>query len=212
MLLFDDTPDFDSLPDCKLELHRSWICRAEAMQLFTELREKTKWELRQIFMYGKWVNQPRLTALYGDQGLEYKYTGSEWKTESWLPCMVPLKERIEQQFGIRINAVLCNHYRSGADYCGWHTDFGKTDGPNPQIFSLSLGATRPFQIKHTRIDPDKVITIQLQRGDLLYMGGEMQKHWKHQLPKVVGRDGERINLTFRSVAEPKGLNAARVKS
>lgn len=196
--LFGMEPDLSGLPDCELTLHQEWIEEDEATELFKTLRTGVAWQLKQVFMYGRWVNQPRLTALHGDQGLRYSYTGSDWDTHPWLEAMIPVKERIEQQFGQKINSVLCNLYRNGNDYCGWHTDFGKTDGPNPQIFSLSLGAERPFQIRHNTDPKHQLVTIRLGHGSLLYMGGEMQKHWKHQVPKAAGA-AERINLTFRCV-------------
>jgi alkylated DNA repair dioxygenase AlkB len=31
------------------------------------------------------------------------------------------------------------------------------------------------------------------------MGGTMQQHWLHQLPKVQGLKEARINLTFRNI-------------
>jgi alkylated DNA repair dioxygenase AlkB len=149
-------------------------------------------------MFGRWVNQPRLTAFYADEGLEYHYTGSQWKAHSWIEPLAALKDRISREFDTQINSVLCNLYRDGQDYCGWHSDFGKTDGPNPVIFSLSLGACRTFQIRHQTRSDLPITSIELPSGSLLRMGGTMQKHWKHQVPKQLG-SGPRINLTFRTV-------------
>jgi alkylated DNA repair dioxygenase AlkB len=188
--LFDIEPDLTELPDCELLKLGEWIDPKQAKELLDTLQGTIAWELRQILMFGRWVNQPRLTAFYADEGLEYHYTGSQWKAHSWIEPLAALKDQI--------NSVLCNLYRDGQDYCGWHSDFGKTDGPNPVIFSLSLGACRTFQIRHQTRSDLPITSIELPSGSLLRMGGTMQKHWKHQVPKQLG-SGPRINLTFRTV-------------
>jgi alkylated DNA repair dioxygenase AlkB len=196
--LFDIQPDLTELPDCELLKLSEWIDPKQAKELFDTLQGSIAWELRQIFMFGRWVNQPRLTAFYADEGLEYHYTGSQWKALTWIEPLAAIRNRICQEFDTLINSVLCNLYRDGRDYCGWHSDFGPTDGPNPVIFSLSLGASRIFQIRHQTRSELPVTSIELPAGSLLRMGGTMQKHWKHQVPKQLG-SGPRINLTFRTV-------------
>jgi hypothetical protein len=42
----------------------------------------------------------------------------------------------------------------------------------------------------------------LQRDVLLLMGGTLQHHWVHELPKTKQPVGERINLTFRRFIAP----------
>ena len=45
-----------------------------------------------------------------------------------------------------------------------------------------------------------------QNGTLIIMAGTMQQFWKHEVPKTSVNVGERINLTFRSIARaPKSL-------
>ena len=74
------------------------------------------------------------------------------------------------------------------------------DGPAPLIASLSLGATRRFLLRH-RGDPSARLALELEPGSLLLMSGPTQRHWKHALPRTKRPVGERINLTFRHVAE-----------
>lgn len=195
MLTWTDKYD---LPDCELELRKGWLTQDEADALFEELVRDVEWETKKLWMFGKWIDQPRLTAFYGDAGKKYHYTGSDWQAKQWLPGMEMVRDRIKSEYGMEMNSVLCNHYRNGSDSVGWHTDGGGADGLNPQIFSLSLGAARDFQIKHNTLASHSLRTIKLGHGSLLYMGGTMQSHWKHQVPKVVS-SGPRINLTFRAV-------------
>ena len=65
------------------------------------------------------------------------------------------------------------------------------------IASLSFGARRRFQLRHLKDQEQKEIL--LKEGSLLVMEGELQQHWKHQLPKALKVKEARINLTFRPV-------------
>ena len=60
-------------------------------------------------------------------------------------------------------------------------------------------AARRFAFKH-RHDAALKQTLELGHGDLLLMGGDTQRHYKHALPRTVKPVGERINLTFRQIA------------
>jgi alkylated DNA repair dioxygenase AlkB len=91
-----------------------------------------------------------------------------------------------------------NLYRNGQDSNGWHADNEPELGINPVIASLSLGATRRFDLRHNL--SNKKISIDLTNGSLLLMKGEMQHFWKHQIAKSKKVDAARVNLTFRWVA------------
>jgi len=92
---------------------------------------------------------------------------------------------------------LGNWYRDGQDSMGWHADNEKVLGPNPWIASLSLGATRLFKLRHNRTGQS--IDVPLTAGGLLIMGGSLQHHWRHCVPKSRTATGPRVNLTFRHV-------------
>jgi alkylated DNA repair dioxygenase AlkB len=92
-----------------------------------------------------------------------------------------------------------NLYRDGRDSVSWHADNEPGLGRNPVIASVSLGATRRFQLKHRRAD--ERVTIDLTHGSCLIMAGAIQHHWLHQIPKTRHPVGPRINLTFRSMGE-----------
>lgn len=188
------------IPDAELILIENFISPDDAQRLYKDLYKNVKWELRELFMFGRWVNQPRLTALYGDDEKSYSYTGTTFETHPWIAPLEEIRDKVAEEAGQKINAVLCNLYRDGKDGCGWHSDAGKSDGQNPMICSISLGATRIFQIKH-RTNPEfsKPINIPLPAGSLLIMAGEMQHHWLHAVPKQNIAIEPRINLTFRTV-------------
>jgi alkylated DNA repair dioxygenase AlkB len=80
----------------------------------------------------------------------------------------------------------------------WHADNEPGLGRNPVIASVSLGATRRFQMRHRTTD-DRV-SLDLLPGSCLVMAGATQHHWLHQVPKTSRPVGPRINLTFRAMA------------
>ena len=78
---------------------------------------------------------------------------------------------------------------------GRHADAEAVLGPNPLVASISLGAVRTFLLRHNVTREKR--TLELAHGSLLLMGGSLQHHWTHEVPKANQHEGERINLTFR---------------
>jgi alkylated DNA repair dioxygenase AlkB len=156
------------------------------------------WQQQQVKIFGKWVDQPRLTALYGDTGLSYTYSGLCLEAIPWTPPLAELREAIEDSCDAHFNSALLNHYRDGQDSMGWHSDDEGSLGENPFIASVSLGAERTFMLRH-RHDRFKKRSLKLKHGSLLLMGGALQHYWQHQLPKTKKPVSPRINLTFRKL-------------
>jgi alkylated DNA repair dioxygenase AlkB len=81
---------------------------------------------------------------------------------------------------------------------GWHADDEPELGTNPVIASLNLGQTRRF-ILRSRKDHSFKLEYALAHGDLLVMGGALQHHWVHAVPKEKNIRGFRVNFTFRLI-------------
>ena len=161
----------------------------------------------QIRMVGKWINEPRLTAWYGDPDKSYKYSGKTMVPKPWSPILLTLKQNIEQTVNklgsdIEFNSVLINKYRNGLDSQGWHSDDEKELGLDPVIASLSLGAERTFQAR-LKEEHAKKISLSLIHGSLLVMSGRTQSLSQHRVPKIKPNEALltpcRINLTFRTI-------------
>jgi alkylated DNA repair dioxygenase AlkB len=200
--LFPDLdPEFESfdLPDATLWLKRRFLTVAQAEELFAGLLSATPWEQEVIRMYGREVQSPRLTAWYGDPGSDYLYSGISHRPLPWTRALNALRQEVQERTGIAYNSALLNLYRDGQDSVAWHSDDEPQLGECPQIASVSLGATRTFQLKHKRFGPSSRIDLELPNGSLLFMGGACQRHWLHQIPKRKKVLHERINLTFRQV-------------
>jgi alkylated DNA repair dioxygenase AlkB len=173
---------------------QDFLTQGCADRYFLDLRDRCAWE-QKPGVFGH--RQPRLTASYGDAGVTYRYSGTQNVALPWTPTLLEIKRRIEAICG-QYNFCLLNRYRSGQDSMGWHAD----DEPEMGnvIGSLSLGATRIFRIKHTRTR--ETMNFPVGHGALIIMGGTMQQHWKHEIPKTKKPIGERINLTFREIISP----------
>jgi len=182
--------------DATSKLHHieSFINPAQADRLYQHCMQSFPWEQSEIQLFGKCIPIPRLNAWYGDAG--YTYSGTSFEANEWTIELLNIKRQIEQASHLTLNSVLANLYRDGNDSMGWHSDDEKSLGRNPQIASLSLGATRRFLLRDKKTKKQKK-EILLSSGSLLLMLGEVQSNWQHSLPKVAKVRDPRINLTFR---------------
>jgi alkylated DNA repair dioxygenase AlkB len=164
----------------------------EAAGLFDWLLAHAAWQIERINLFGRDIEVPRRVAWYGDPGVRYRYSGIEHTAIGWPKCLVTLVGSIRAEFAPGTNFVLLNRYRHGADSMGWHTD--DEPGVAGPVVSISLGAQRRFLLR-----PDgnrRTISLDLANGSLLRHRGNCP----HTIPKTRKPVGERINLSFRSIA------------
>lgn len=186
------------LPDAEIMYYPAFFDKKEADEIYEELINCIPWQQDEITVYGKNHLQPRLTALYGNEGKSYSYSNIKMEPHPWNLLLQKIKLKIESTTGTTFTTVLLNHYRDGKDSNGWHADNEKELGINPTIASLSFGAERNFQLKHNS-NKELRKSIILEHGSLLLMKGSTQHFWKHQIPKTAKPIGPRINLTFRFI-------------
>jgi alkylated DNA repair dioxygenase AlkB len=172
----------------------------KAEQLFNSLQKEIPWRQNKITIYGKTYDEPRLTQLYGDNQMEYSYSGITFKALDWSPLMKSIKEDVELATGYEFNICLANFYRDGSDSNGWHADNERELGKNPVIASISLGEERFFHLRHNE-NKEWRYKFPLENGSLLLMAGETQHTYKHQIAKTKRLIQQRINLTFRKVKD-----------
>lgn len=196
--LFDSEPIVFDVPDASISYYPNFFSNEEAAILFGALQKEIPWQQDDIKVYGKVYPQPRLTALFGNEGKSYSYSHLIMHPHKWSPLLLTIKEKVEKATETIYSTVLLNYYRDGKDSNGWHADNEKELGTNPIIASLSFGAERVFQLKHNHLENQK-INLTLEHGSLLLMKGTTQHFWKHQIPKTTKQIGSRINLTFRII-------------
>jgi alkylated DNA repair dioxygenase AlkB len=197
-LLFNKEPLILNLPDAEIIYYPEFFDKEQADKIYTELLQEIAWQQDLITVFGKTHPQPRLSALYGNEGKPYSYSNITMQPHPWNTLLQKIKYHIETTTECQFTTVLLNQYRDGKDSNGWHADNEKELGTNPIIASLSFGAERVFQLKHNTIANAKK-SIVLEHGSLLLMKGSTQHFWKHQIPKTAKPIGNRINLTFRSI-------------
>lgn len=177
---------------------------------FLEDLKEVPWTRGHIKMFGKSILEPRQTCYFGD--FPYKYAGRMLEANGFARApqkLSKVKKSIEEylqqhpslerkwQDGCNFNSVLLNRYNGGDDSMGFHCDNEAVYGKDPQVASLTLGAERDFVLKSR--DGRKKLKVKLTSGSLLFMGGPLQHHWLHGLPRRAGLKDCRINLTFRKV-------------
>jgi alkylated DNA repair dioxygenase AlkB len=196
--LFQSEPIILNLPDAEIIYYPTLFDKKVSDSIFNQLKNEIPWQQDEIQVYGKIHPQPRLTALFGNDGKPYSYSNIKMQPHPWSLNLQKIKAIVESVTDTHFTTVLLNYYRDGKDSNGWHADNERELGENPIIASVSFGAQRVFQLKHnTLIDQKK--NIVLENGSLLIMKGPTQHFWKHQIPKTSKPTGPRINLTFRII-------------
>jgi alkylated DNA repair dioxygenase AlkB len=165
-----------------------------ADEILEEIIATNSWEQQTLLMYGKMVEEPRLSTWHSD-GQSYAYSGKPRHAQPWTDTLRLLREKCEQHTDHTFNGVLVNYYRNGDDHLGWHSDDELVNGPEPLIASISLGAERRFDMRHR--ETGDLATTMLSHGSLLVMSGLSQRCWEHRVPKMSNLIGPRVNLTFR---------------
>ena len=200
MNLFPQSNEFIKLPlkDANVLYLEQFYNSETSNFLFNTLRKEIQWQQDNIKLFGKTYKQPRLTALYAENEKPYSYSNITMYPESFFKELEQVKSDIEEKIAHKFTTCLANLYRTGNDSNGWHSDNEKELGHNPVIASLSLGATRSFQLKH-KTDSTQWFNIELPSGSLLIMKGTTLEFWKHQIPQTKKHLGDRMNLTFRTI-------------
>ncbi len=154
------------------------------------------WQQQQLNMYGKLVDQPRLTAVCGrsmDPQTRYRRPNPD---TPWTPTAARVLRQVAAEVpGWQPNGLIANLYRTGQDSIDWHADKEAALGPAPTVVSVSYGATRLFKLR--ALDRSSQHEIELRHGDLVVMGGRCQEEFKHSIAKTKKVHDERLSLTFR---------------
>jgi alkylated DNA repair dioxygenase AlkB len=175
-----------------------FISSVESAKLFTQLNEETPWEMPEMVMFGKKYHQAGFSTWFTDTSVSYVYSGITRTPHAMTPLLHGVMSQCALASGAEYNSVLVNLYRDGNDSVSWHSDNEDVNGSEPTIASVSLGATRRFDLRHK--ESGETVRADLEDGSLLVMSGLSQHCWVHQIAKTKTKVGPRINLTFRRVA------------
>ena len=177
-------------------LHGGWLTTDEARRWQAQLEQQLLWQQPVVQVYGKRHRVPRMTVFLANQGIHYRYSGAIHKGCGWPEWFKPLLQQVNEACETDFNGCLLNLYRHGEDRMGWHADDEPEIDQRAPIASLSLGATRDFQLRH-RTTAHLKMSLPLADGDLLVMHPGCQSRWMHSVPQRRKVQSTRINLTFR---------------
>lgn len=188
-----------------------------AKATFDELMALRPAEKGEIIMFGHPQVTPRYTQSYGTP---YYFARTLHPALPVPPVIQPLVDWLNSEEVNNMlrefnddathpfNQILINWYLDGTQYIGAHSDDERALWPNSPIVSISLGATRKFLITPKEKGTTKkgkavVREITLKNGQILVMGGAMQKFYKHEVTKPPASEqattGPRINITLRKM-------------
>jgi alkylated DNA repair dioxygenase AlkB len=148
-------------------------------QLFETLLADAPWAEHERPMYDRMVVEPRLT------------------TRVWTnppPVITDMADTLSARYECDLSTVSANLYRDGNDSVAWHGDRVGRRRDHTVVAIVSLGHPRRFLLRpvtggrSTRFVPAS--------GDLMVLGGTIQRTWQHSVPKVA-RAGPRISVMFR---------------
>lgn len=175
-----------------VEVVPGWLSGADT--LFAALLQSVAWRQREVAMYGRMVDEPRLSAWWGrEEGLTDE--ALDRAPDALRRRLPALDARYERGF----DAIGLNLYRTGQDSVAWHGDRFERSRPVTVVAVLSLGSPRRFLLRPTGGGRSR--SIPMVSGDLLVMGGTCQHTWQHCIPKVA-RAGPRMSATFRRRVHP----------
>ena len=157
---------------------------------------------------GKVGRQNRYVRFLCDPTVTQGYFYSKTVALSHMPGRATqvLLQYVNRTFGANFNAVLCNHYPSGADYSGDQSDDERGLDRNVGVLVLSVGATRTMAIKRSNKAPKDTpefkrggFKVPLKHNSVAIMRGPLfQSKFSHGIPVEKKVSGWRTSFTFRT--------------
>jgi alkylated DNA repair dioxygenase AlkB len=164
-----------------LEHAPGWL-RGDA-QLFERLLATTRFRSETRTMYEREVEVPRVYAAIPADGPGH-------------PILVQIQAILESRYRERFERVSVALYRDGRDSVAFHGDYVARKLPEALVASVSLGGPRRFLVRP--VGGGRSLGLTLGPGDLLVMGGSMQRTHQHAIPKVA-RAEPRMAVMFRPI-------------
>jgi alkylated DNA repair dioxygenase AlkB len=174
-------------------LFRDFFCNIPV--LVGELVAEIPFQQRQITMFGKTSDVPRLTAWFGDR--PYTYSGITEPAAPMPPLVARIGRQAQSAFGHTFDGCLANLYRVGLDNVGWHSD-DEESIEGAWIASASFGGERIFSVK-PRVG-GHAWDIPVRDRDLILMSVASQRDYLHRIRPTMKPVESRVNLTFRLMA------------
>ncbi len=177
-----------------MEYIKDFFTKTQSKYYFDEILGSIELQQNQVKVFGKIYDEPRLTAIFGDDTTKsYTYSKSKRQLKKFPDILENIRNILFEKTGIYYDFVLVNYYRDGNDKIGWHSD-NEPEMDHSSIASISFGESRTFKIKEIKTGIVKKIV--LEDGSLFIMKNNFQDIYQHCIPKEANKKA-RINLTFR---------------
>jgi alkylated DNA repair dioxygenase AlkB len=151
-------------------------------RLFEHLVAATHWHHDTMHIYDKTLPVPRLLAKLPDD-------------VAIPPVLEAARELLGARYATDFVRMTMAYYRDGKDSVAWHGDRVARNMATSVMATISLGGPRRFLLRPKRGGPS--IALELGRGDLLVMGGTIQRTWQHGVPKSARPQPPRIAVMLR---------------
>lgn len=147
-------------------------------------------------LFGKDVRQPRNVGFFSDTSVGYKYSTTMMTAKPLTKGLKEMLRIVNEMFPMgNFNGILVNTYQDGMDNIGKHSDNEKQLSP-VGVVAISYGALRKFRIR------DKagkiVLDVPTFSGSIMWMQGDFQKEFTHEIPVEKKVKTSRTSFTFRS--------------
>lgn len=151
-------------------------------------------ETHEITIYGKKLKERRESMFFSDVIKEFNYSNAVRRAHPLTDELRELLHFINDFFQEEYNGILLNYYKDGSSVIGAHSDNQDTLGRSG-VVSISFGATRKFRIR----DRAKKIVgdFTVSNGEILFMQGDFQKEFTHEIPAEKKVTEGRYSVTFR---------------
>ena len=154
-------------------------------RVLDELIKCMPWTHRQVPMYDRIVDEPRLSTWWREND----------GTPEALPVFAEARRLLCTHYEKHFDSIGYNYYRDEHDSVAWHGDRHRHEVANPVVAIIAVGEPRPFRLRPA--GGGASITFPSGHGDLLVMGGACQHRWEHCVPKQSGPLGPRISISYR---------------
>lgn len=163
-----------------IELLRGWL--GGEQHVFDHLVASTTWRTERRPMYDRMVDVPRRTAAIPDDGPGH-------------PVLGEISALVSERYGSPCERIGLAWYRDGRDSVAPHGDQIARNMDTTTMAIVSCGARRRFRL--SPVSGGSGRTLELGHGDLLVMGGTIQRTWRHGVPKTSRPVGPRLSIMFR---------------
>lgn len=175
-----------------------------AQHIVDETYAHARVQLRYLPGRRPFLDRDHLLVRHGDPGVTYTYKQKPKPIHPWTPALSALRRLVAAELAPwEPNTAVTNFYLSGSTSLYPHSDilYIPELGQTPIIASITLGATRTFELVQNapalRPAARTRLRLPLAHGDLCVMHGRSQLDWRHGLPEAAHVTGVRISITFR---------------